>query len=54
MLKRVIIDTTPFGAVTDALILSSLVDGVLLILNVGQTPLQVASDTRDRLLKANA
>jgi hypothetical protein len=51
---RVVIDTSPIGAVTDAIILSSLVDGVLLVINSGRTPVQMAQDAREKLLRSNA
>jgi len=52
--ERIIIDTTPTEAVTDAIVLSSQVDGVLLVLNSGRTPIQLARDARDKLARANA
>ena len=52
--ERIIIDTTPIEAVTDAIVLSSQVDGVLLVVNSGRTPVQLARDARDKLARANA
>lgn len=52
--ERIIIDTTPIEAVTDAIVLSSQVDGVLLVVDSGRTPIQIARDARDKLARANA
>lgn len=51
---RIIIDTAPVEAVTDALVLSSQVDGVLLVIDAGKTPVQMAQDAREKLARANA
>ena len=52
--EKIIIDTTPTEAVTDAIVLSSQVDGVLLVLDSGKTPIQLAREARDKLDRANA
>ncbi len=50
----VIVDSAPVIPVSDPMLLSSEVDGVLLILLAGMTPRNVALRTRDILLDANA
>ncbi|HHV76820.1 MAG TPA: CpsD/CapB family tyrosine-protein kinase [Syntrophothermus lipocalidus] len=51
---KVIIDSPPTGAVTDALILSSMVDGVILVVKSGETVIQAAKDAKEKLTNANA
>ena len=51
---KVIIDSPPTGAVTDALILSSMVDGVILVVRAGETVIQAAKDAKEKLTNANA
>lgn len=51
---RVIFDSPPVAAVTDALILSGHTDGVLLVVKAGKTPREVARRTRRSLSDVNA
>ncbi len=48
--KFVVIDTPPIMAATDAVILSVLVDGVLLVVRSGETPKEAFMRTRDLLV----
>lgn len=50
----VLIDAPPILAVTDASILASQVDGVLLVISSGSTRTDVARTAKEQLLKANA
>jgi non-specific protein-tyrosine kinase len=50
----ILIDTPPIIAVTDAAILSSRVDGVLLVVNAGKTRRDLAVKARDMLQQVNA
>ncbi len=50
----VLIDTPPIIAVTDAAVLSSRVDGVLLVVNAGKTRRELAIKARDILRQVNA
>ena len=47
--KFVVIDSPPIMAATDAVILSTLVDGVLLVVRSGETPKEAFTRTRDLL-----
>jgi succinoglycan biosynthesis transport protein ExoP len=47
--KFIVIDSPPIMAATDAVILSSLTDGVLLIVRSGETPKEAFTRTRDLL-----
>ena len=47
--KFIVIDTPPVMAATDAVILSALTDGVLLVVRSGQTPKEAFTRTRDLL-----
>jgi len=47
--KFVVIDSPPIMAATDAVILSALVDGVLLVVRSGETPKEAFTRTRDLL-----
>jgi len=47
--KFIVIDSPPVMAATDAVILSSLTDGVLLVVRSGQTPKEAFTRTRDLL-----
>jgi non-specific protein-tyrosine kinase len=53
-LDYLIIDTPPIMAVTDAVILSRLVDGVLLVAKPGETQIGALKQTVDRLRQVNA
>ncbi|MBI5510225.1 MAG: polysaccharide biosynthesis tyrosine autokinase [Deltaproteobacteria bacterium] len=46
---RVIWDSPPVTPVTDALVLASMVDGVVLVVNAGQTTWQLASQSKRRI-----
>ena len=48
--KFVVIDSPPIMAATDAVILSALTDGVLLVVRSGETPKEAFTRTRDLLL----
>lgn len=50
----VLIDTPPIIAVTDAAVLASRVDGVLLVVNAGKTKRELAIKARDMLNQVNA
>jgi non-specific protein-tyrosine kinase len=52
--EYVLIDTPPVIAVTDAAVLSSRVDGVLLVINAGKTRRDLAIKARDMLAQVNA
>ena len=47
--KFIVIDSPPIMAATDAVILSSLTDGVLLVVRSGETPKEAFTRTRDLL-----
>ena len=47
--KFVVIDSPPVMAATDAVILSALTDGVLLVVRSGETPKEAFTRTRDLL-----
>ena len=47
--KFIVIDSPPIMAATDALILSSIVDGVLIVVRCGQTPKEAFTRARDLL-----
>ena len=51
---RVIIDTPPISAVTDAVALSQMVDSTLLVIRAGETPLQVTQNSLEQLRAVNA
>lgn len=50
----VVYDAPPVVAVTDAAVLAPLMDGVLLVLNVGTVPRELAIRTREQLEKVGA
>lgn len=50
----VLVDSPPAMAVTDALILCSLVDGVILVIKSGQTRIDIVKDTKALLEKGQA
>ncbi len=50
----VLIDSSPVLAVADASILSTQVDGVILVVRSAQTRIDLAKEAKDQLLKANA
>lgn len=52
--ERIIIDSPPINAVTDAQILSGITDGVLLIVSSGSTNIDNAIRAKELLLKAKA
>lgn len=52
--EYVLIDTPPIIAVTDAGVLASRVDGVLLVINAGKTKRELAVKARDMLRQVNA
>jgi Mrp family chromosome partitioning ATPase len=47
--KFIVIDSPPVMAATDAVILSALTDGVLLVVRSGETPKEAFTRTRDLL-----
>ncbi|MFA9396916.1 MAG: CpsD/CapB family tyrosine-protein kinase [Clostridiaceae bacterium] len=52
--ERIIIDSPPLNAVTDAQILATLVDGVVLVVAAGQTEVEGAKKAKSLLDKVNA
>lgn len=50
----VLIDSTPVMPVTDAVVLSAAVDGVILVVGYGLTTYEAAANTKEQLGKANA
>lgn len=50
----IFVDSPPVLAVSDASILSQQMDGVLLVVNSGNTRIDHAQEARDQLIKANA
>ena len=50
----VLLDAPPIIAVADAVILAKEVDGVLLVVSVGETPREIAVAAKEQLEKANA
>lgn len=50
----VIFDTPPVGAVTDATVLATMVDGVVLVVEGGRTPVSSVTKARDILQSVNA
>ncbi|CAN2045708.1 polysaccharide biosynthesis transport protein [Candidatus Magnetomoraceae bacterium gMMP-1] len=51
---RIIIDSPPITAVTDATVLAKFVDGVILVINAGETPRQVVQNGLGQLQSVNA
>jgi len=51
---RIIIDSPPVTAVTDAIVLSKFVDGVVLILRAGDTPKQIIQNAVNQLQNVSA
>ena len=52
--KFIVIDSPPIMAATDAVILSALADGVLLVVRSGETPKEAFTRTRDLLHSVNS
>ncbi len=52
--SRVIIDSPPITAVTDAVILAKLVDGVILVVRAGETPREIVQNGLGQLQSVNA
>jgi polysaccharide biosynthesis transport protein len=52
--SRIIIDSPPLMSVTDAAILGTRADGVILVIRAEATPRKAVLDARDRLLNVNA
>jgi polysaccharide biosynthesis transport protein len=52
--KFIVIDSPPIMAATDAVILSALVDGVLLVVRSGETPKEAFTRTRELLNSVNS
>ena len=50
----VLIDTPPVLPVTDALVLSSIVDGVVLVIDSGEVKVEMARDVKNQLVQADA
>ncbi|MBU5436772.1 CpsD/CapB family tyrosine-protein kinase [Tissierella sp. MSJ-40] len=50
----VILDTPPIGLVTDSAVLSTIVDGTILVTAVGQTDVEVVKRAKELLEKVNA
>ena len=51
---RIVFDSPPAAAVTDALVLARLVDGVVIVMQAGRTPWPSALETRRRLASVGA
>jgi capsular exopolysaccharide synthesis family protein len=51
---HVIVDTPPIGAVTDAAVLATIVDGVILVVHAGKTRRQIVSRGLEQLRHINA
>ena len=51
---RIIIDSSPIGAVTDSTIISKFVDGVILIIKASDTPRQIVQNGVTQLKNINA
>ena len=51
---RIVIDTAPITAVTDAVVLSSTVDGVVLVIRAAETPRQIVQNGLSQLQTVNA
>ena len=52
--KYTVIDSPPIASFTDGVLISSLVDGVLLVVHAGKTSRQVVKRTRQMLLEIGA
>jgi len=52
--KRIVIDSPPITAVTDAVVLAKSADGVVLVVRVGDTPRQVVQNGLKQLQSVNA
>lgn len=50
----ILIDTPPVGTVTDAAVLSTMTDGVILVVSSGEVEIKLAQKAKDLLLKVNA
>ena len=50
----ILLDSPPIAAVTDSVIMSRFVDGVVLVIHGGSTRIDVIKQSRDSLQKANA
>jgi len=50
----VLIDTPPLNAVTDASVLASVVDGVIIVIKSGESRIDIARESKAQLEKANA
>lgn len=50
----VIFDTPPIGLVTDSAIISTIVDGTIIVITVGETEIELAQHSVDLLKKVNA
>ena len=50
---HIIIDTPPVSLIADALMIGSVIDGVVLTIRGGKTPREQVSRVRDRLLRSN-
>ena len=51
---RIIVDSPPVTAVTDGIVLSKIVDGVVLIVRAGDTPKQVIQNALSQLKAVEA
>jgi capsular exopolysaccharide synthesis family protein len=54
MYDYIIIDSPPTVPVTDSTILSTMVDGVILVISSGETPIDIAQKAKENLEKVNA
>src|SRR4029077_10415957 len=51
---QIIVDTPPIGAVTDAAVIATMVDGVILVVHAGKTRRQIVSRGIEQLRYINA
>jgi len=51
---RIIIDPTPILTVTDAAILANVVDGVIMLVRAGKTPIEIILRSKEKLIEAKA
>jgi len=52
--NRIVIDSPPITAVTDAVVLAKLVDGIVLVVREGETPREIIKNGLDQLQAVNA
>lgn len=50
----ILIDSAPISAVTDSLIISSYVDGVIIVIEAGKTPIEIVKNSVEKLRNVSA